>query len=92
MKLNGIVKTAGIAITIVLAIGSIIWAVAIRSGNLDGLIEDIAKHEVKYDKVEERVDTVEKVVIRIETNMKHFQKGQDDMVLMQREILNELRK
>ena len=90
--LNGTLKTTLIAISITLAIGGIIWAFAGRSGKLDVAIEDIAENELKYDKVEVRVNTVEKAVIKIETKMEHFQKGQDDMIKMQGEILDELRK
>jgi len=89
---NGSLKTAGIIIGIVLTLGGIIWAFATQSGNLDGAIEDIDKHEKQYEKVEGRVNTVEKAVIKIETTMGHFQKGQEDMMSIQKEILGELRK
>lgn len=85
MKINGTLKTAGIVLGIILTVGGVIWALATQSGNLDEVIEDVAKHEVKYDKVEIRVNTVEKAIIKIETNMEH-------MMTMQGQILDELRK
>ena len=81
MKINGTLKTILVVISIVVAAGSIVWAVAIRSGNLDGLIKDVAEHEEKYDKAETRVDTVEKAVIKIETNQTHMMKKQDEILL-----------
>ncbi len=91
-KINGTLKTIGIITAIIVTMGGLIWAFATQSEHLDGAIKDIAEHEVKYEKVEVRVNTVEKAVIKIETKMEHFQKGQDDMMVMQREILDELRK
>ena len=91
-KLNGTLRTAGIILGIVLTFGSIIWAIAMQSGDLEGAIEDIAEQKTECAEVEERVNTVEKAVIKIETKMEHFQKGQDDMMTIQREILDELRR
>lgn len=91
-KLNGTLKTVLKIITIVLAVGSILWALAGRSGKLDVAIADIAGQKEESEKVEGRVNIVEKAVIKIETKMEYFQKGQDSMVKMQGEILDELRK
>ncbi len=68
-----------------LAMISSIWALATQSGELDAAVKNIAGHELKYDKVEVRVNTVEKAVIKIETNQTHMMKKQE-------EILDELRK
>ncbi|KKN74440.1 hypothetical protein LCGC14_0390600 [marine sediment metagenome] len=85
MKINGTWKTIGVIISVMVAVGSIVWSVAIRSDNLDDLIKDVAEHEEKYEKVEVRVNTVEKAVIKIETNQEHMMKKQE-------EILYEIRK
>ena len=92
MKINGTLKTIAVIISVMVAVGSIVWSVAIRSDDLEDLIVEVAEHEEKYEKVEVRVNTVEKAVIKIETHMEHFQEGQEDMITMQRQILDELRK
>lgn len=85
-KLNGaLLRNFWVILCIVALIGGVIWALATQSGELNAAVEDIAEHEEKYDKVELRVDTVEKAIIKIETNQTHMMKKQE-------EILDELRK
>jgi len=92
-KLNGaLLKNFWIILCIVAMLGGVIWALATQSGDLEDAVEDIAEQKKEYNKVELRVDTVEKAVIKIETTMGHFKEGQDDMMTMQKEILDELRK
>ena len=84
--INGVfLKNFWIILCIVALVGGVIWALATQSGELDDAVEDIAEHKEEYVKVEGRVDTVEKAIIKIETNQGH-------MMVMQREILDELRK
>lgn len=85
MKINGTWKTIAVILSIVVAAGGIVWSVAVRSDNLDDVIKEVAEHKKKYDEVEVRVNTVEKAIIKIETNQGH-------MMGMQEKILYELRK
>ena len=83
MKINGTLKTVGIAITIILAIASILWAVAGRSGELEKAVKDIAEQKKECKETKGRVNTVEKAVIKIETHMEH-------MITMQGIIFKEI--
>lgn len=92
MAKNGSTRLIISIIGIALALGGILWAMAIQSGQLDGAIEDIVEQESNHEKVIVRIDTVEKAIIKIETKMDYIQKGQDDLMEMQRQVLDELRK
>ena len=76
-KGNGTLRTvriAGIILGIVLATCGVIWGFATQSGNLDRAVIDVAKVEIKSDAVAVRVGTVEKAMIKIETDISYIKR------------------
>lgn len=73
LKVNGTLKMFVIIITVGIALGSIVWSVAIRSEELDGIVIDVGVLVEAQTEVEGRTTELEKAVILIQSDFEHIQ-------------------
>ena len=92
-KLNGLTfRNVSIAIGIFLAIGGVVWAIAIQSGNLDRVVKDVVKTEEEVEEIDARLDMVEDIVSIIQNDLNYIRGDIAEQKELSKQILLEVMK
>lgn len=89
-RMDGAMKTISIIVITAIALGSILWGLSDRSGNLERVIEDVAELEIAFTMTSENVIDVEKAIILIQSDMGYMKTDIASILTTQEAILGKL--